>query len=342
MTTASLRVGVVGATGAVGRAILDELQARAFPVGEVRLFASSRTPDRTLPFRGRPHPVEPLAPGCFRGLDVVLASVPSSVSREWGPRAVDEGALYVDNSSAWRLDPNVCLAVPEVHGARLRGLRAAIVANPNCIAIPLTVTLAPLARHAKPVRVVVSTYQSSSGRGATGLAQLEAERAAHASGASYPPPTAHRGRLYDSVITDDWTVEADGQTEEERKIALETRKILDLPELALVATTVRVPVAVGHAASVVVELDRPVAAEEAAAWLADAPGVVLRTDRAPKPEDVRGGAAVHVGRLRADPSRPGGLAFWLAADNLRKGAATNAVQIAEAAFGLESTASRSR
>jgi aspartate-semialdehyde dehydrogenase len=196
----------------------------------------------------------------------------------------------------------------------------------------VTVALAPIARHARPVRLVVSTYQSSSGRGASGLAQLEAERAARARGDTYPAPSAHRGRLYDSVITDDWTIEADGQTEEERKVGEETRKILELPELRVVTTTVRVPVPVGHAASVVVELERPVTVAEAERWLADAPGVVLRQDRAPKPEDAAGTAEVHVGRLRPDPSNPGGLVFWLVADNLRKGAATNAVQIAEIAF----------
>lgn len=326
-----LRVGVVGATGAVGRTLLQELERRAFPVAELRLFASSRG-ERSLPFGGRAIPVEPLDEHRFEGLDVVLASVPSRVSREWGPKAAKHGALYVDNSSAWRMDPDTLLAVPEIHGERLRGLRGVIVANPNCVAIPVTVALGPMARHVRPGRLVVSTYQSSSGRGASGLSQLEAERAARQNGVDYPAPSAHRGRLYDSVITDDWTVEADGQTEEERKVGEETRKILSLPDLAVVTTTVRVPVPIGHAASVVAEFARPVSVEEAARWLADAPGVVLRTDRAPKPEDVVGRAEVHVGRLRSDPSREGGLAFWVVADNLTKGAATNAIQIAESAF----------
>lgn len=327
-----LRVGVLGATGAVGRTILYDLAERNFPLAELRLFASSGRPGRTLDFRGAPLAVESLAQARLEGLDLVLASVPSAVSREWGPRAARAGALYVDNSSAWRLDPSVLLAVPEVHAERLRGLRGAIVANPNCVAIPVSVALAPIAKHVKPTRLVVSTYQSSSGRGASGLNQLEAERRAHATGTPWPPLTAHRGRLYDSVIADDWSLDADGTTEEERKIGEETRKILDLPSLRVVTTAVRVPVPVGHGASVVAEFTEPVSVEAAATWLSDAPGVVLRTDRAPKPEDVRGRAEVHVGRLRADTSSPGGIAFWVVADNLRKGAATNAVQIAELAF----------
>lgn len=332
MALRPLHVGVLGATGAVGRTILDDLERRSFPVGELRLFASSARPGRTLPFRGQDVAVEPLTEDRLAGLDVLLASVPSAVSREWGPRAAQRGILYVDNSSAWRMDPSILLAVPEIHGERLRGLRGAIVANPNCVAIPVSVALAPLARHVTPLRLVVSTYQSSSGRGATGLAQLEAERRARNEGREFPTPSAHRGRLFESVIADDWTLEADGSTEEERKVGDETKKILGLPDLGVVTTAVRVPVPVGHGASIVAEFARPVSVDEATAWWTDAPGVVLRQDRAPKPEDVRDQAAVHVGRLRADRSRPGGLAFWVVADNLRKGAATNAVQIAELAF----------
>ena len=332
MISRSLRVGIVGATGAVGRTILDELVQRNFPVGELRLFASSRREPRSLTFGGVAIPVEPLTDERIEGLDLVLASVPASVSREWGPRIATGGALYVDNSSAWRMDPNTLLAVPEVHGARLTGLRGVIVANPNCVAIPITVALAPLARHARPVRLVISTYQSSSGRGASGLSQLQAEQAAKASGKPFPSPTAHRGQLYESIVTDDWTLESDGQSEEERKIGEETRKILDLPNLAIVTTAVRVPVPVGHGASVVAEFASPITVAQANACWSDAPGVVLRQDRAPKPEDVLGRPEVHVGRVRADTSKPGGLAFWVVADNLRKGAATNAVQIAELAF----------
>ncbi len=332
MISRSLRVGIVGATGAVGRTMLDELAQRNFPVGELRLFGSSRGEGRSLTFGGVAIPVEPMKESRFEGLDLVLASVPAAVSREWGPRIAKLGALYIDNSSAWRMDPQTLLAVPEVHGSQLAGMRGTIIANPNCIAIPIAVALAPLARHAKPVRLILSTYQSSSGRGASGLSQLQAEQAAKAAGQTYPSPTAHRGQLYESLVTDDWSVEADGQTEEERKIGEETRKILGLPELAIVTTSVRVPVPIGHGASVVAEFASPMSAEQAKACWSDAPGLVLRQDRAPKPEDVLGRPEVHVGRVRADTSNPGGLVFWVVADNLRKGAATNAVQIAELAF----------
>lgn len=328
----NVSLAVVGATGAVGELIRTVLAERGFRPSHIKFLASAKSAGKTVEFLGKPHPVEPLTPQAFEGVKIVLSSTPSSVSKEWSPIAARAGAVVVDNSSAWRMDPAVPLVVPEVNAEAMRDTPKGIVANPNCVAIPLCVALQPLRAVADIRRVVVSTYQSSSGKGATGLTDYEAQLLDTAAGKP-ATPTAHKGQLAHNVLTLDWTLDPNGYTEEENKVANETRKILGLPSLGIAATCVRVPVRVAHSESVNVEFSRPVTVAEAKAALASAPGVKLLDETAgecPQPLTAAGSDLTFVGRVRQDPSHPHALNLWLVADNLRKGAATNAVQCAEA------------
>jgi aspartate-semialdehyde dehydrogenase len=325
-------VAIVGATGAVGELIRQVLEERNFPVESIRFLASAKSAGKEVTFRGTSYQVEPLRAEAFRGVDLVLSSTPSSVSREFSPLAAQAGAIVVDNSSAWRMDPDVPLVVPEVNAAALRSIPKKIVANPNCVAIPLTVVLKPLHDLAGLKRVVVATYQSSSGKGAKGLADFGAQLAAYATGRPVPPPQAHRGQLAGNVMTLDWTLDPNGYTEEENKVMNETRKILGLPRLGITVTCVRVPVKVSHSEAVNIEFERPILIEQAREVLAKAPGVVWMDEsqgQVPQPIHAEGHDEVFVGRIRRDESVAHGLNLWLVADNLRKGAASNAVQIAE-------------
>lgn len=325
-------VAIVGATGAVGALMARVLEERNFPVDSIRFLASGRSAGKEVVFRGRRYNIQPISAEALTGVDLVLSSTPSSVSREFSPIAAKLGAIVVDNSSAWRMDPEVPLVVPEVNADALNHIPKRIVANPNCVAIPLTVVLKPLHDWAGVKRVVVATYQSSSGKGAKGLIDFQAQLAAYAEGKPVPPPQAHRGQLVGNVITLDWTLEPNGYTEEENKVINETRKILGLPRLAVTVTCVRVPVRVSHSEAVNIEFERPISVEQAKAALAQAPGVVLLDEtkgEAPQPIHVEGRDEVFVGRVRRDESVASGLNLWLVADNLRKGAASNAVQIAE-------------
>jgi aspartate-semialdehyde dehydrogenase len=326
-----VNVAVVGATGAVGELIRKVLVERAFPVKTIKFLASPKSAGKTVEFAGKTYPVEPIHADAFAGVQIVLSSTPSSVSKEYGPIAAKAGAIVVDNSSAWRMDPDCPLVVPEVNPEQLHHARKGIVANPNCVAIPLTVALKPLATLGNLKRVVVCTYQSSSGKGATGLTDFGQQMAAFAAGKPVPAPTAHRAQLVDNVITLDWTLDPNGYTEEENKVVNETRKILGLPALGVSPTCVRVPVRVAHSEAVNVEFDRPVTAADARAALAKAPGVVLMDETKgefPQPLHASGSDDTFVGRVRQDPSNPHALNLWLVADNLRKGAASNAVQCA--------------
>ncbi len=328
----NVSLAVVGATGAVGGLIRTVLAERGFRPTHVKFLASAKSAGTTVEFLGQPYPVEPLTPRAFAGVKIVLSSTPSGVSKEWSPIAAAAGAIVVDNSSAWRMDPAVPLVVPEVNPDALRNIPKGIVANPNCVAIPLCVALHPLRALAGIRRVVVCTYQSSSGKGATGLTDFDAQLVAAAAGRPVTP-TAHRGQLAHNVLTLDWTLDPDGATEEENKVANETRKILGLPALGVSATCVRVPVRVAHCEAVNVEFDRPVSVAAAKAALANAPGVKLLDEtlgEVPQPLHAAGSDLTFVGRVRQDPSHPNALNLWLVADNLRKGAATNAVQCAEA------------
>ena len=301
------RIGIVGATGAVGTVTLGLLSQRGYT--NVRAFASSRSAGGSVSFGDRELQVEEATPDALAAgeLDIVLFSVGTAASRELVPHAVRGGAIAVDKSSAYRLEPGIPLVVPEVNGARALE-NDGIVANPNCCTIPLTCVLKPLHDVAGLVNVRVSTYQSVSGAGARRMDALRAE-----------DPAEHN-------LAMDWTWEGD-ETDEESKLRAETRKIMELPELPLSATTVRVPVLVGHAEAVWIELEQPLSADEATAILRDAPSVSVV--EVPTPKDAAQTDQVLVGRIRPDRASEHGLVLFLACDNLNKGAALNAIQIAE-------------
>lgn len=327
-----VRVGVVGAAGAVGATLLSVLEERDFPVDGLRLLATARSAGRRVRFRGAEVAIEEAGPGCFTGLDLCFLAVPGAqVSRTLAPQAVAAGAVVVDKGSAFRMDPAVPLVVPEVNPEAVRP-GPGIIASPNCTTIPLVLCLQPLRQRAGIRRVIVSTYQSASGAGQGGIAELRRSAAAFLAGEAetatvFPRPLAF------NVIPQCDSFGDGGFTQEEWKLVRETRKILGAPTLRVVATAARVPVLVGHSESVYVETERPLLAEEARELLAAAPGVQVRDDPArgeyPTARDVAGTDLAEVGRIRNDPDDPCGLHLWIVGDNLRKGAATNAVQIAE-------------
>jgi aspartate-semialdehyde dehydrogenase len=329
--TVSVSVAVVGATGAVGDLIRQVLTERNFPTKSIKFLASEKSAGKAIEFRGKRHVVEAIRPEAFEGVQIVLSSTPSSISKEYSPIAAKHGAIVVDNSSAWRMDPDCPLVVPEVNADQLHHIQKGIVANPNCVAIPLCVVLKPLHDRAKVRRVIVSTYQSSSGKGATGLADFDQQLQSFVKGEPVSV-LAHRAQLAGNVITLDWTLDPNGYTEEENKVVNETKKILGDESISVSPTCVRVPVRIAHCESVNVEFERPMSVEEARELLSKAPGVVLMDESKgefPQPIHAAGHDATFVGRIRKDPGHPNALNLWLVADNLRKGAATNAVQVAE-------------
>lgn len=321
-----MHLAVLGATGAVGRTMLQVLEERGLPVGELTLLASERSAGSTLPWKGRDLRVHAPDPELFRGVDVALFSAGAERSREWGPVAAGAGAVVVDNSSAWRMDPEVPLVVPEINGALARGAARGIVANPNCSTIQLVVALKPIHDLAGLSRVVVTTFQSVSGAGEQGREALRGELAGEGDGRSpFSRPIAG------NAVPQIGDFDGEGWTGEERKMINETRKILALPRLRVAATCVRVPVEVGHSVQAMVETEEEVGVERVAAALAAFPGIRFLEDpaRFPTPREVAGRDEVFVGRLRRDPDAPRTIHLWIVADNLRKGAATNAVQIVE-------------
>ena len=326
------RVAILGATGLVGRTMLALLEQRGFPVERPRLLAGDRGQARTLPFRGAELPVEPVGPDAFRDIELALFASANDVSRQWAPVARDAGAVVIDNSSAFRYDDDVPLVVPEING-RLLERKPALIANPNCSTIAIVLPLAALAPVATLRRLVVSTYQSVSGAGGDVLAELER---GIRDGLDGPPPPRDGGLppLAWNVVPHIDRFEDNGYTREEMKIVWETRKILAMPELAVTATAVRVPVRVGHAAAVTATFDRPVSPGAARELWRAFPGIEVVDDPAaaafPTPLAAAGRDPVVVGRARVDLTDPHGLVFFLCSDNLRKGAALNAVQIAEA------------
>jgi aspartate-semialdehyde dehydrogenase len=326
-------VAIVGATGAVGEVMRQLLVERSFPHRAIKFLASERSAGKFIEFRGMSHPIEPIRAEAFADVNLVLSSTPASVSREWSPVAARAGALVVDNSSAWRMDPDVPLVVPEVNPHALDRIPKGIIANPNCSTIQMVVALKPLHDLARIKRVVVCTYQASSGKGATGLRELDAQVAALGQGQPIPSAKAHAAQLAGNVLPHDWKLGEDGYSEEEWKMIRETRKILGDESILVSPTTARVPVRTGHSEAVNVEFHRPITVEQARAALAKAPGVVVVDDYArgqvPLPLAAEGRDETFVGRIRKDPTVPHGLNLWVVADNLRKGAATNAVQIAE-------------
>ena len=320
-----MRIALLGATGAVGRTMLQVLAERGVEVDELRPLASERSRGQEVEFAGRSWTVDVPAPGAFRGCDVALFSAGGPRSREWAPIAASEGAVVIDNSSAWRMDADVPLVVPEVNAAAALTRPRGIIANPNCSTIQLVVALEAIRRVAGLRRVVATTLQSVSGAGQGGIDALHAEREGRTSADSPFPAPIDR-----NVVPRIGPFGADGFTEEETKVRNESRKILGLPDLVIAATCVRVPVEIGHSISATVETERPLEARGAEEALRSMPGVrVLEGDSLPLPLDAAGRDEVLVGRVRQDPDSERVLHIWIVADNLRKGAATNAVQIAE-------------
>jgi aspartate-semialdehyde dehydrogenase len=323
-------VAVVGATGVVGEVMRQVLAERQFPCRSIKFLASERSAGKAVEFRGTTYPVERLHPEAFAGVDVVLSSTPALVSREFSPIAARAGAIVIDNSSAWRMDPEVPLVVPEVNADALAHIPKGIVANPNCSTIQMVVALKPLHDLARIRRVVVATYQASSGKGGTALRELDAQVQALGRGQPVPAAKSHAAQLAGNVLPHDWKAGDDGYSEEEWKMVRETRKIMGDESILVSPTTARVPVRIGHSEAVNLEFERPVTVEQAREALRRAPGVVLLDNGdVPLPLHVEGRDEVFVGRVRRDPTVPNGLNLWVVADNLRKGAATNAVQIAE-------------
>ena len=320
-----MHVALLGATGAVGRTMLQVLAERRLPVDRLTLLASPRSAGRRIAWGGREWTVEAPRPGAFRGVDVALFSAGADRSREWAPAAADEGAVVVDNSSAWRMDASVPLVVPEVNAEAAAERPRGIIANPNCSTIQMVVALEAVRRAAGLARVVCSTYQSVSGAGERGIDALRRERDGGGGDSPFARP------IDGNVIPQIGDFDAEGWTGEERKMANETRKILSLPHLPVAATCVRVPVEVGHSVQVMAETERELSADEARAALAAFPGIVLAGDDAAyaTARETAGRDEVFVGRVRRDPHLPRTLHLWVVADNLRKGAATNAVQIVE-------------
>jgi len=328
----SRTVAILGASGLVGRAMLALLEERAFPLDRVRLLASPRSDGRTLRFRGAEVPVEPVSAAAFRDVEIALFAVKNPIARQWAPVAREAGACVIDNSSAHRYEDDVPLVVPEVNGALL-DVRPTLVANPNCSAAPIVVALKPLDALGGLRRLVVATYQSVSGAGSAALEDLEAGMRAAAAGG--PPPRLAGGRppyALNCVPLID-TLQDNGYTREEMKVVWETRKILGLPALPVSVTAVRVPVRIGHGAAVHATFAREVTPEAARAAWAAFPGLEVADDpaafRVPTPLDAAGRDPVVVGRARTDLAEANTLAFFVVSDNLRKGAALNAVQIAE-------------
>lgn len=325
-----MNVAILGATGAVGRTMLAVLAERALPVDRLTLLASPRSAGTRITWRGQDHEVGPPEPGSFRGVDVALFSAGATRSQEWAPRAAAEGAIVVDNSSAWRMDPEVPLVVPEVNAHTLAQHPKGIIANPNCSTIQMVAALGPLHAAARLRRVLATTFQSVSGAGEGGREALRRELRSDANEQSpFARPIAG------NVVPQIGDFDAAGWTGEERKMRDETRKILGVPALPVATTCVRVPVDLGHAVQVAIETERPLEREVVVALLSAAPGVlVAETPGAfPSPREVAGRDEVFVGRIRVDPDFPHTVHLWVVADNLRKGAATNAVQIAELLAG---------
>jgi aspartate-semialdehyde dehydrogenase len=332
------RVAVVGASGAVGEVMIRLLEERKFPIGSIQFLASERSAGKTVEFAGERHPIEPLTPDAFAGVEIVLSSTPAAVSRQFSPIAARAGAVVVDNSSAFRMEPDVPLVVPEVNPhevARHRG----IIANPNCSTIQMVVALKPLHDAFRIRRVVVSTYQSVSGAGQKGMHELQAQTAAMVAGQEPPPPAKFAHPIAFNCIPQIDDFLDNGYTKEEMKMIHETRKILGDATIEVCPTCVRVPVVFSHSESILIETERRITPEAARAHWSRAPGVTVVDDPAARRYPLPIAAAhrddVFVGRIRQDPSRPNALLFWCVSDNLRKGAATNAVQIAEELLKLD-------
>ncbi|MBE9118509.1 aspartate-semialdehyde dehydrogenase [Lusitaniella coriacea LEGE 07157] len=326
-----IRVAILGATGAVGTELIELLEKRNFPLTELKLLASSRSAGRTLLFKGKELSVEAVSENAFGDVDLVLASAGGSTSKAWASKIVEAGAVMVDNSSAFRLDPNVPLIVPEINPDAAANHQG-IIANPNCTTILMGVAVYPLHQIQPIKRILVSTYQSASGAGARAMEEVKVQSQAILNGQSptpeiFPYPLAFNLFPHNSPLNDR------GYCEEEMKMVNETRKIFGAPDLRVSATCVRVPILRAHSEAINLEFEEPFAVDRAREILAQAPGVRLvenwQENHFPMPMEATGEDDVLVGRIRQDISHPCGLELWLSGDQIRKGAALNAVQIAE-------------
>ncbi len=324
-------IAIVGATGAVGTIICQLLAERKFPYKNIKFLASSRSAGKPIRFAGQDHTVEELLPAAFEGVNLAIGSTPDEVARDFAPWAVERGAIVVDESGYWRMDPNVPLVVPEVNPDAV-DQHQGIIASPNCSTTQMVVAMKPLHDAARIRRVVVSTYQATSGTGLAGTRELNAATKAAVAGDSFKPQ-AFAYPIAFNLIPQIGSHEEQGYTSEEMKMVYETRKIFGDESIDVCPTCVRVPVANCHSESILVETERKLTAEQARKLFAATPGIVvvddLQAQRYPMPSTCDGRDEVFVGRIREDLSSPSGLAFWCVSDNLRKGAATNAVQIAE-------------
>jgi aspartate-semialdehyde dehydrogenase len=328
-----MRVAVVGATGVVGSTILEVLRERSFPADEVVPFASERSTGKTIQHGDQELTVQGLSEESVQGFDIALFSAGSGTSEEWAPRFAGAGAVVVDNSSQWRMHDDVPLVVSEVNPDALRSHNG-IVANPNCTTMQMVVALKPILDAVGIERIILSSYQSVSGTGKSAVDELNAQTKAIASGDEPPAPSVYPHRIaYNVVPQVERFKDGDDYTTEERKVMAETRKIFGRDDIGISATCVRVPVLVGHSESVNVQTREPLSPEECRELLAAAPSVVVVDDPAdglyPLAIDAAGRDDVLVGRIRRDPSHERCLNLWIVGDNLRKGAATNAVQLAE-------------
>jgi aspartate-semialdehyde dehydrogenase len=323
-------VAIVGATGAAGGTLVRVLAERAFPAAELQLYASVRSAGRRVATHLGDLEVRALSDDALRGNDIVFFAAGAATSRRHAPRVAAAGGVAVDKSSAFRMDPSVPLVVPEVNAATL-ATHHGVIANPNCVAIPLSIVLAPLDRAHGLRHVTVATYQAATGAG-KGLADELDTQARDAAAGTEPVAAVYPHVLHGNVVPGGWAMEG-ADTEEEVKVIAETRRVLDRADLRMSVTTVRVPVAVGHSAAVWVELDSPADPDAVRALLAASPGILVIDDpagqRYPTPRNVAGTDDVQVGRIRRDTGCDNGIALFFSADNLRKGAATNAVQVAE-------------
>jgi aspartate-semialdehyde dehydrogenase len=327
-------VAIVGVTGAVGAEFIATMDKRAFRVGKLKALASARSVGKTIGFRGQRILIEALSESSFEGVDIALFSAGGGIARKFAPIAVKAGAVVIDNSSAFRMDPNVPLIIPEINANRIRDHKG-IIANPNCAAITALVPLWPIHRINRIKRVILSTYQAASGAGATAMQELVESTRASLNGKTYPPkvlPHPYAFNLFNHNTAIDPKT---GYNDEETKVIKETRKIFEDDRIAVGVTCVRVPVLRAHCAAITFECERPISEDQVRAVLSDAPGVKIVDDRVknyfPMPIDASGQDDVLVGRIRGDLSDPSGhsISIFAAADQLLKGAALNAIQIAE-------------
>ena len=327
-------VAIVGVTGAVGAEFIATMDKRNFPVRKLKALASARSAGRTIDFRGQKIAIEELTERSFEGVDIALFSAGGGISRKFAPSAVRAGAVVVDNSSAFRMDPNVPLVIPEINAGRIRDHKG-IIANPNCSAITALVPLWPIHRQSRIKRMIVSTYQAASGAGAAAMEELVESTRAYLDGRPFTPKVIPLPYAF-NVFSHNTAIDPEtGYNDEETKVIKETRKIFEDEEIAIGVTCVRVPVLRAHCEAITFECEKPITEDEVRAILSKAPGVKIVDDRArnyfPMPIDASGQDDVLVGRIRKDLSDPSGrsISMFVSADQLLKGAALNAIQIAE-------------